>query len=148
MTATDTPSSTTSTLRPGREQTARLAKRVAVGEGREMKAVTSPLNGEVIGEVPIGTAEDVAKAVAECRRVQKRWAATPIKQRAEVLLRYHDLVLEHQDELLDLIQAENGKARVWAFEEIMDQAITATGERDCNALTTSFRKSTTLEMSK
>lgn len=125
MTATDTPSSTTSTLRPGREQTARLAKRVAVGEGREMKAVTSPLNGEVIGEVPIGTAEDVAKAVAECRRVQKRWAATPIKQRAEVLLRYHDLVLEHQDELLDLIQAENGKARVWAFEEIMDQAITA-----------------------
>ncbi len=42
-----------------------------------------------------------------------------------MLLRYHDLVLDKQAELLDLIQAENGKARVWAFEEIMDQAVTA-----------------------
>ena len=116
---------TAATLRPGRMETDRLAMRIAVGEGRERKKVTSPLNGEVIGEVPIGTADDVAKAVAECRRVQKRWAATPVRERAKVLLRYHDLVLERQDELLDLIQAENGKARVWAFEEIMDQAVTA-----------------------
>lgn len=116
---------TASTLRPGRMETDRLATRIAVAPGRERKKVTSPLNGEVIGEVPIGTADDVAKAVAECRRVQKRWAETPVRERAKVLLRYHDLVLEKQDELLDLIQAENGKARVWAFEEIMDQAVTA-----------------------
>lgn len=130
MTATDartTPAEAGSagSLRPGRAETDRLAKRIDVAPGRELKAVTSPLTGEVLGEVPIGTADDVAKAMAECRRVQVRWAATPVKQRAAVLLRYHDLVLEHQDELLDLIQAENGKARVWAFEEIMDQAITA-----------------------
>ncbi|MEZ5137679.1 MAG: succinic semialdehyde dehydrogenase [Acidimicrobiales bacterium] len=130
MTATDARTTTAEpapagTLRPGRAETDRLAKRIDVAPGREMKAVTSPLTGEVLGEVPIGTADDVAQAMAECRRVQARWAATPVKQRAQVLLRYHDLVLEHQDELLDLIQAENGKARVWAFEEIMDQAITA-----------------------
>jgi succinate-semialdehyde dehydrogenase/glutarate-semialdehyde dehydrogenase len=130
MTATDARTTTTDTapagtLRPGRAETDRLAKRIDVGPGREMKAVTSPLTGEVLGEVPIGTAEDVTAAMAECRRVQRRWAATPVKQRAQVLLRYHDLVLEHQDELLDLIQAENGKARVWAFEEIMDQAVTS-----------------------
>jgi succinate-semialdehyde dehydrogenase/glutarate-semialdehyde dehydrogenase len=106
-------------------ETDRLATRIAVKPGREMKTVTSPLNGEVIGEVPIGTADDVEAAVAECRRVQARWAATPVKDRAKVLLRYHDLVLEKQEELLDLIQAENGKARVWAFEEVMDQAVTA-----------------------
>jgi succinate-semialdehyde dehydrogenase/glutarate-semialdehyde dehydrogenase len=124
VTATDEPV-VTGTLRPGRMETDRLATRVAVATGRERKTVTSPLTGEVIGEVPIGTAEDVAAAMAECRRVQKRWAGTPVKDRAAVLLRYHDLVLAHQDELLDLIQAENGKARVWAFEEIMDQAVTA-----------------------
>ena len=112
-------------LRPGRMETDRLARRIAVAEGRERKAITSPLTGEVIGEVPLGTAADVQAAMAECRRVQRRWALTPVKDRAAVLLRYHDLVLDHQDELLDLIQAENGKARVWAFEEIMDQAITA-----------------------
>ena len=112
-------------LRPGRMETDRLATRIAVAEGRERKSITSPLTGEVIGEVPLGTREDVEVAVAECRRVQRRWAQTPVKQRAAVLLRYHDLVLDHQEELLDLIQAENGKARVWAFEEIMDQAVTA-----------------------
>lgn len=133
MTATDARPGTegddiaapTATLRPGRMETDRLATRIDVAAGRERRSVTSPLTGEVIGEVPIGTADDVAAAVETCRRVQKRWAATPIKQRAQVLLRYHDLVLDHQEELLDLIQAENGKARVWAFEEIMDQAITA-----------------------
>ena len=125
--AGDNPASAPSSgpLRPGRMETDRLATRVATAPGRETKTVTSPLTGEVIGEVPLGTAEDVEAAVAECRRVQARWAAMPVKERAAVLLRYHDLVLDHQDELLDLIQAENGKARVWAFEEIMDQAVTS-----------------------
>ncbi len=112
-------------LRPGRMETDRLATRVNVAAGRERKAITSPLTGEVVGEVPLGTRSDVEAAVAESRRVQRRWAQTSVKERAAVLLRYHDLVLDHQDELLDLIQAENGKARVWAFEEIMDQAITS-----------------------
>jgi succinate-semialdehyde dehydrogenase/glutarate-semialdehyde dehydrogenase len=127
MTATDARTETRSgaALRPGRAETDRLAARVDVAPGREVRDVISPLTGEVIGQVPIGTADDVTAAMAECRRVQQRWAALPVKQRAQVLLRYHDLVLDHQGELLDLIQAENGKARVWAFEEIMDQAVTA-----------------------
>jgi succinate-semialdehyde dehydrogenase / glutarate-semialdehyde dehydrogenase len=113
-------------LRPDRAETDRLAARVAVpAEGRATLQVTSPLTGAVIGEVPVGTEEDVVAAVARAREVQRSWGATPVRDRAAVLLRYHDLVLDRQDELLDLIQAENGKARVWAFEEIMDQAVTA-----------------------
>jgi succinate-semialdehyde dehydrogenase/glutarate-semialdehyde dehydrogenase len=113
-------------LRPDRAETDRLAARVAVpAEGRAALQVTSPLTGAVIGEVPVGTEEDVVAAVARAREVQQAWGATPVRDRAAVLLRYHDLVLDRQDELLDLIQAENGKARVWAFEEIMDQAVTA-----------------------
>jgi succinate-semialdehyde dehydrogenase/glutarate-semialdehyde dehydrogenase len=116
-------------LRPGRAETDRLAARVSVpaspAAGRDRQSVVSPLTGEVVGEVPVGTADDVAAAVEASRAVQRRWAEMPVRDRAKVLLRYHDLVLDRQDELLDLIQAENGKARVWAFEEIMDQAITA-----------------------
>lgn len=37
-----------------------------------------------------------------------------------MLLRFHELVLQRQDEVLDLIQLENGKARRHAFEEIID----------------------------
>ena len=125
MTATTSSPTTAVSWRPGPDAIAKLAARIDVAEGREQKKVTSPLTGEPIGSVPIGTAEDVDKAMAEARRVQARWAARSVKERAKVLLRYHDLVLDHQDELLDLIQAENGKARVWAFEEIMDQAVTA-----------------------
>ena len=131
MTTTDpttgTPEGPTSLppLRPGRDETARLAARVNVAAGRETLTVTSPLTGAVVGEVPVGTAEDVTAAFGRAREAQRRWARRPLRDRAAVLLRYHDLVLDHQDELLDLIQAENGKARVWAFEEIMDQAVTS-----------------------
>ncbi len=42
-----------------------------------------------------------------------------------MLLRFHDLVLDRRDEILDLMQLEAGKARRHAFEEIVDVAITA-----------------------
>ena len=46
-------------------------------------------------------------------------------ERAAVLLRYHDLVLANAQEILDLIQLESGKARIHAFEEVLDVAIQA-----------------------
>jgi succinate-semialdehyde dehydrogenase / glutarate-semialdehyde dehydrogenase len=41
------------------------------------------------------------------------------------MLRFHDLVLRRQDEVLDIIQLENGKARTHAFEEVADVCLTA-----------------------
>ena len=83
---------------------------MAVGEGRDPHQVVSPLTGEVLGEVPIGTFEDVTAAYLGAD-VQQGVGPTPGAGAAAVLLRYHDLVLDRQDELLDLIQLENGKAR-------------------------------------
>ena len=45
----------------------------------------------------------MAEAYARARRAQESWARTPLAERAEVLLRLHDLVLDRQDEILDLI---------------------------------------------
>ena len=42
-----------------------------------------------------------------------------------IFLRYHDLILDHQEQLLDLVQIESGKARRHAVEEIYDVAINA-----------------------
>jgi succinate-semialdehyde dehydrogenase/glutarate-semialdehyde dehydrogenase len=75
--------------------------------------------------VPHCTADDVVAAAHRAREVQAHWAARPVAERAEVLLRLHDLVLAHQDEVLDLIQLENGKARRHAFEEVIDVALTS-----------------------
>jgi acyl-CoA reductase-like NAD-dependent aldehyde dehydrogenase len=42
----------------------------------------------------------------------------PVKQRAAALFRLHDLLLNNQDKLMDLLQLETGKARAHAFEEV------------------------------
>lgn len=87
--------------------------------------VTAPASGKKITELSVFTVEEVTEAFERSRRAQKKWAATPVSQRREIFLRYHDLVLNRQDELLDVIQNESGKSRISAHEEILDNAITA-----------------------
>ncbi|GAA1620090.1 succinic semialdehyde dehydrogenase [Brevibacterium sanguinis] len=107
------------------DRLAALSRRVRVADPDATQDVTNAMTGEVLGTVPHATPADVVAAAARARSVQKEWAARPIRERAEVLMRFHDLVLRHQDEVLDLIQLENGKARRHAFEEIMDVALNA-----------------------
>jgi len=47
----------------------------------------------------------------------------PFAERARIFLRFHDALLDAQEEILDLIQLESGKARKHAFEEVLDTAI-------------------------
>lgn len=103
-----------------------LSKRlVEAAPGREIVAVEAPFTAEPIGAIPLATRDDVNAAVARARSAQPRWAATPFTERSAILLRFHDLLLERRDELLDLMQLETGKARLHAFEEIVDVAINA-----------------------
>ncbi|MDB4899042.1 MAG: Aldehyde dehydrogenase [Gemmatimonadetes bacterium] len=115
------------TLR-GRLETllARLRTHIAVpSTEREQIPVLMPFTGDVLGWLPRGTPGDVAAAVAIARDAQPAWAATSIRARGAVLLRFHDLLLSRQDEVLDLIQLESGKARRHALEEILDTALVA-----------------------
>jgi acyl-CoA reductase-like NAD-dependent aldehyde dehydrogenase len=59
------------------------------------------------------------------RAAQPAWAARPVAERARVVRRFHDLLLDRQDECLDLAQLEAGKARRDALEELGDVAIVA-----------------------
>ena len=103
----------------------RLAELATVVGDREGQSVEAPFTGEEIGTVPAGTAEDVEAAVERAQTAQEEWEARPVADRAEVLEEVHDLVLDRQDELLDLLQLEGGKARLHAFEEVADVAINA-----------------------
>ncbi|MCV7402572.1 succinate-semialdehyde dehydrogenase (NADP(+)) [Mycobacterium fragae] len=102
-----------------------LASQVEAADAPSRLEVTNAMTGQPLGDVPRCTPDDVAAAAARARAVQPGWAARPIKERASVLLRFHDLVLKRQDEVLDLIQLENGKARRHAFEEVLDVCLTA-----------------------
>ncbi|MFE0193252.1 succinic semialdehyde dehydrogenase [Streptomyces sp. NPDC058989] len=105
------------------EVAARLTRAVVAGGGRT--ANHTPFTGEKLADLPESTPEDVATAFARARAAQERWAKVPLKQRAAVLLRFHDLVLRRQAEVLDLIQLETGKARLHAHEEVQAVAVAA-----------------------
>ena len=87
--------------------------------------VSSPLTGQPLAHIPQSSEADVAEAFRRARRAQAAWARTPIEERAAALLRFHDLVLDRQDEILDLIGWESGKARKHGFEELGHVALTA-----------------------
>ncbi len=88
-------------------------------------AVRSPLNDAPLAHIPQSTVQDVAEAFARARRAQADWARTPLPVRERAMLLLHDLVLRHQDEIIDLIQLETGKARKHAFDELVHVALTA-----------------------
>jgi succinate-semialdehyde dehydrogenase / glutarate-semialdehyde dehydrogenase len=100
----------------------RLAARATMAGPRDTVPIEMPATGAVLGHVPRGTPDDVAAAADTARRAQHGWAGTHPADRAKVLLRFAELLLDRQDEVLDLIQLENGKARRHAFEEVIDVA--------------------------
>ncbi|HZU39998.1 MAG TPA: succinic semialdehyde dehydrogenase, partial [Solirubrobacteraceae bacterium] len=102
-----------------------LAARVTTAGEREPMEIVNPATGEPLASTPRCTPEDVALAVSRAREAQERWRRTEHSTRRRILLRFHDLVLDRQDELLDVVQLESGKARRHAFEEILDTAIVA-----------------------
>jgi succinate-semialdehyde dehydrogenase/glutarate-semialdehyde dehydrogenase len=104
---------------------AELARRVVASGGGKPAVIRSPMDLEPIGEVPRSRAADVLAAAERARRAQEDWAQRPFAERAEVFLRFHDLLLARQEEALDLVQLESGKARLHAYEEVADAAIVA-----------------------
>ncbi|MFE9447261.1 succinic semialdehyde dehydrogenase [Streptomyces sp. NPDC006739] len=104
------------------ELVAQLTRGV-VGSGRT--ANHTPFTGEKLADLPESTPEDVLKAFEAARTAQAVWERTPVRERAAVLLRFHDLLLERQAEVLDLVQLETGKARLHAHEEVQAVAVAA-----------------------
>lgn len=86
--------------------------------------VIAPFTGEQIGTTPACTPEDVRAAVARARAAVAAWSSTSPRERRRILLRFHDLVLDRQEDLIDLMQIETGKARRHALEELLDVANT------------------------
>jgi len=85
----------------------------------------APATGQPIADLPVSSPDDVLGAVRSARKTQLSWRRVPLDERAAILLRYHDLVLDHRHELVDLVIRESGKARKQAFEEVAHVALTA-----------------------
>ncbi len=102
----------------------RLTSRVRA-TGPRTETTYAPFTGQPIASIQVSTTDDVALAVESARKAQRAWSRVPIELKQQILLRFHDLVLDRQDEILDLIQWESGKARKHAFDEVAHVAMAA-----------------------
>ena len=71
--------------------------------------VYNPSLGEQIAETPCCTQEEVEAAIAAAKAAFPAWSNTPVQKRVEVLYKFRDLLVEHMDELTEMVCRENGK---------------------------------------
>ncbi|MGX6510129.1 succinic semialdehyde dehydrogenase [Rhodococcus sp. SJ-2] len=105
----------------------RLAELIAIEDisSRPTRPVVEAFTGREIATVPVGTADDAKAAIDRARKAQVAWAKTPAAERAEIFHRYRDLLISKRESLMDMAQAETGKSRASAQEEVLDIAMTA-----------------------
>jgi malonate-semialdehyde dehydrogenase (acetylating)/methylmalonate-semialdehyde dehydrogenase len=95
---------------------------LAAAETASFLDVTNPADGSVISRVPLSGSAEVDRAVAAAKRAFPAWAATPIKERAQVFFRYKTLLEKNIAELAALVTEENGKIDSEARAEVLKSA--------------------------
>jgi succinate-semialdehyde dehydrogenase/glutarate-semialdehyde dehydrogenase len=73
--------------------------------------VRNPATLEKIAELPVASPADVAAAVARARAAQTSWQKQSFAERAKLLYRFRDLLIDEQERLADILTAESGKPR-------------------------------------
>jgi len=91
----------------------------------QMLEVFSPLNGQVISEVPLSSADVVDEAVTAAREAFPAWSALTLKERVQIFFRYRQLLEKYRTELVALVSEENGKTSAEAAAEV-DKSIELT----------------------
>ncbi len=81
--------------------------------------VTDPATGEVLGSVPAMGREDVRRAIDAADRAFRDWRARTGKERAALLRRWYELVMENADDLAYIMTREQGKPLAEARGEIV-----------------------------
>ena len=82
-------------------------------------ATIAPFDGGPLAAVPYSSAADVDTAFETAGSAQAKWERVELAERRRIMLRFHDLVLTHRDEGLDLVQWETGKSRIDALKELL-----------------------------
>ena len=80
--------------------------------------VMNPARGDVVAKVADLSRAQVGEAIAAAETAQKEWAKWTGKERANVLRKWFDLMMEHQDDLGTILTAEQGKPLAEAKGEV------------------------------
>ena len=71
--------------------------------------VTNPANQEVLVEAPYTTMDEIDEAVAAAKAAFQEWRLVPAPERVRMLMKYHMLLKDKQDEIAELLSQETGK---------------------------------------
>ena len=81
--------------------------------------VTNPANGNVVGEVPLMGRAETERAITASALAQKSWKMLTAAARSMILKRWFELIIEHKEDLAQLLTAEQGKPLAEARGEVI-----------------------------
>lgn len=81
----------------------------ALGKSGQFSDVYNPSTGAVIARVPLATKQEVQEAINAAQAAFPAWRALSVGKRAEIVLKFRQLITENIDELIDMICIESGK---------------------------------------
>jgi len=81
--------------------------------------VTNPATGTAMGTMPDCTAEETTRAIAAAEQAMKAWRTRTHADRADVLMRWYQLMLDHADDLAQILTSEQGKPLAEAKGEVI-----------------------------
>ncbi|WP_128255272.1 succinate-semialdehyde dehydrogenase [Falsirhodobacter deserti] len=81
--------------------------------------VTNPATGAVIGTMPDCTADETTQAITAAEHAMTVWKARSHADRADILMRWYHLMLDHADDLAQILTAEQGKPLAEARGEVV-----------------------------
>ncbi len=71
--------------------------------------VYNPATGEVQAQVGLASIAEVDTAVAAAKAAFTTWRSSSLSKRADVMFKFHQLVVSHRDEIAELVSSEHGK---------------------------------------
>ena len=81
--------------------------------------VINPANGKVIANVPDLGKEETDLAIDQAYEAFQTWRLTTAKERSNLLRKWFELCIKHQDDLAKILTAEQGKPLAEARGEIL-----------------------------
>jgi succinate-semialdehyde dehydrogenase/glutarate-semialdehyde dehydrogenase len=91
-------------------------------KGAKHFAVRNPSTGELLAELPDMEQADVAVAIDRADAAKEQWARFTARQRSDALWQWHELILEHSEDLAAILTAEMGKPLAEARSEVSHAA--------------------------
>ena len=81
--------------------------------------VTNPSTGELVGRVPKAGRKETVEAIEGAEQAFRLWAARTASERAKIVKRWYELIVENVDDLALILTAEQGKPLAEAKGEIL-----------------------------